>query len=104
MSRRFVRLGFSVLVFATLALAITSRGPKRLTDFDQSFYLTIAYDMVHHHVFSNGVFDQVDSTVAAPPPGMFFTPLYPTLVAAVMKLDRRFGATIDCTIEANENK
>ena len=63
-----------------------SRPEKRLNDFDQSFYLTIAYDLEHHGVFSNGPFAKVDSTVARPPPGMFFGPLYPTLVLAAMKL------------------
>jgi len=103
MSRRFVRLAFSILIFAALALAITSR-PKRMVDFDQTFYLTVAYDIVHHQVFSNGIFDDVDSTAATPPPGMFFSPLYPWLLAAAMKLDPRFGRAIDCTIEANEKK
>src|SRR5262245_14826424 len=103
MSRRFVRLGFFVLVFAALALAITSR-PKRMVDFDQTFYLTVAYDIVHHHVFSNGIFDDVDSTAAAPPAGTFFSPVYPWLVAAAMTLDPRFARAVDCTIEANEKK
>ena len=97
-----VRLIFGVLLFAGLAAAVLSQPDKRLTDFDQSFYLTIAYDLIHHSTFSNGVFDKVDSTRATPPPGMFFTPLYPLVVAAAAKADPRFGATLDCTIEANE--
>jgi hypothetical protein len=103
MSRRLFRLGFAILVFAALALAITSR-PKRMVDFDQTFYLTTAYDLVHHHVFSNGIFDEVDSTIAAPPPGMFFSPLYPWLIVGAMKVDPRFARAVDCTIEANEKK
>jgi hypothetical protein len=98
------RLAFAVSVFAALALAILSRPDKRLIDFDQSLYLTIAYDLHHHHVFSNGVFDDVDSTTAPPPPGMFFSPLYPWLLAGAMQLDPRFAATVTCTIEANEKK
>jgi hypothetical protein len=98
------RIILAILVFAALALAILSRPDKRLIDFDQSLYLTIAYDLHRHHVFSNGVFDDVDSTTAAPPPGMFFSPLYPWLVAGTMKLDPRFAAAVTCTIEANEKK
>jgi hypothetical protein len=98
------RIVFAVTVFAALALAILSRPDKRLIDFDQSFYLTIAYDLDRHRVFSNGVFDDVDSTAAPPPPGMFFSPLYPWLLVAAMKVDPRFAATVRCTIEANEKK
>ncbi|MTW15944.1 hypothetical protein GJ689_06955 [Rhodoplanes serenus] len=98
-----IRIGFGLLVLAVLATAITTRPAKRLVDFDQAFYLTIAYDLRHHGVFSSGVFDTVDSTRAVPPPGMFFAPLYPWLVAAAATVDPRFGRTLDCTIEANEN-
>src|SRR5262250_3444786 len=66
--RSKILLGF--LAFAVLATAITIRRPKSLSDFDQSFYLTIAYDLDRHGVFSNGVFDNVDSTREVPPPGM----------------------------------
>jgi 4-amino-4-deoxy-L-arabinose transferase-like glycosyltransferase len=52
-------------------------------------------------VFSNGPFAKVDSTVARPPPGMFFGPLYPTLVLAAMKLDPRFAAAVRCAVEAD---
>src|SRR5262249_24116474 len=70
------RVGFGLLIFAILATAILRQPPKWLSDFDQSFYLTIAYDLIHHGVFSNGVFDDVDSMAARPPPGMFFGPVY----------------------------
>ena len=90
-----------LLVFATLATAILLRPAKWLSDFDQSFYLTIAYDIVHHGVFSNGVFDKVNSTREAPPPGRFFGPVYPALVVAAMKVDPRFARAVDCSVEAN---
>jgi hypothetical protein len=99
---RVARLLFALAVFAAMAGVIVSRPEKRLTDFDQSFYLTIAYDLVHHGTFSNGVFDTVDGTRAAPRPGMFFAPLYPLLVAGAAKLDPHFGRVLDCTIAANE--
>jgi hypothetical protein len=97
-----VRLGFGLIVLAVLAAAITTRPAKRLIDFDQTFYLTIAYDLLHHGVFSNGIFDAVDSTRAPPPPGMFFAPLYPWAVAAVAVLDPRFAGAVDCAVEARE--
>ena len=91
------RIAFGLLMFAVLATAILLRPPKWLSDFDQSFYLTIAYDLNHHGVFSNGVFDDVNSPVAAPPPGMFFGPLYPWLIVAATKLDPRFASAVDCS-------
>jgi hypothetical protein len=106
--RRLFRLGariaFGLLVFAVLAAAITSRTTKRLNDFDQSFYLTIAFDLLRHGVFSNGIFDDTDSTSTRPPPGMFFGPVYPLMVAAVTKADARFARAVECAVESNHGK
>jgi hypothetical protein len=104
MSRLGARAVFGLAAFAFLLFAITSQREKRLTDFDQAFYLTIAYDLSHHGVFSNGVFDDVDSTKAVPPPGMFFGPIYPALVYLAMKADPRFQQTIDCVVRADHEK
>ena len=98
---RASRVVFGLVIFATLATAILLRTPKWLSDFDQSFYITVAYDLVHHGVFSNGVFDTVDSTRETPPPGRFFAPVYPAVVAALMKLDPRFARAADCSVESN---
>ena len=95
------RIIFGLLIFAVLAAAILTRPAKWLSDFDQGFYLTIAYDLKRHGVFSNGVFDDVVSPVAVPPPGMFFGPLYPWLIVGATKLDARFAAAVDCSVEAN---
>jgi uncharacterized membrane protein (DUF441 family) len=94
-----VRIVFGLLVFAVLATAILSRPAKWLSDFDQSFYLTIAYDLNHYGVFSNGVFDKVNSTVAVPPPGIFFGPIYPWIIVAATKVDQRFAKALDCSVE-----
>jgi len=95
------RLALGFMVFVVLATAILSSPPKWLNDFDQSFYLTIAYDLDRHGVFSNGVFDDIDSTIAPPKPGMFFGPLYPSIVFAAMKLDGRFAEAARCAVENN---
>jgi len=100
--RSKILLGF--LTFAVLVTAIVTRLPKTLSDFDQSFYLTIAYDLNRHGVFSNGVFDNVDSTREVPPPGMFFVPGYPLVVLAAMKLDARFAKAVECTVIAARQK
>jgi 4-amino-4-deoxy-L-arabinose transferase-like glycosyltransferase len=101
LNRFGLRLVFGLVVLAVLATAIITRPAKRLSDFDQIFYLTIAYDLRHHGVFSNSIFDDVDSTERAPPPGMFFMPVYPLIVFAFSAVDPRFAATLDCTIEAD---
>jgi 4-amino-4-deoxy-L-arabinose transferase-like glycosyltransferase len=74
----------------------------KLRDFDQIFYVTIAYDLDKHGVFSNGLFAAGDdSTSARPPAGMFFGPVYPALIFAAMKLDPRFAAAVRCSVEAD---
>jgi 4-amino-4-deoxy-L-arabinose transferase-like glycosyltransferase len=98
------RIVLTFVAFAVLATAILSQPPKRLTDFDQSFYLTIAYDLDRHGIFSNGIFDTADSTRATPSPGMFFVPAYPLLVWAAMKLDPRFAEAATCSVESNHGR
>jgi len=63
--------------------------------------VSVECDIVKLDGFSNGTYAKVDSTVARPPPGMFFGPLYPTLVLAAMKLDPRFAAAVRCAVEAD---
>jgi hypothetical protein len=101
-SARLARSAVLLLAaFAVLALTITSQPSKRLRDFDQLFYTTIAYDLERHGVFSNGIFDQTDSTRFRPEPGMFFVPGYPLLILAAMKLDSRFGEAVRCSVEGD---
>ena len=78
-----------LLAVVVLGSAILSQPAKRLSDFDQLFYTTIAYDLDRYGVFSNSIFDNVDSTLQVPPAGMFFGPVYPVLVLAAMKVDDR---------------
>jgi hypothetical protein len=96
------RTAFGLIVLAVLATAILRQPPKFLLEFDQLFYVTLGYDLDHHGVLSNGVFDDVNSTVATPPPGKFFGPVYPALVAVAMQLDHRFADAVDCAVGFNE--
>lgn len=98
------RFIFAFCIFAVLAVSIWTRPAKWMSDFDQSFYLTIAYDIDRHGVFSNGMFDDVNSADGVPPPGMFMAPLYPWLVLAVSKLDPRFAKALKCSVEANHHR
>lgn len=101
-ARPAAKIVFAAMIFAVLAAAILSRPGKWLSDFDQSFYLTVAYDLDRHGVFSNGVFDTTDSSRSAPPPGMFFGPGYPWVVLAAMKIDARFAEAVACIVESGE--
>ncbi len=102
---RFRRIGRRVILlliaFLVLAAALASRPARPLMDFDQPFYVTIAYDLDRHGVFSNGIFDGTDDAVTAPAPGMFFGPVYPLLVLAAMKIDHRFADAVHCAVEAD---
>lgn len=89
------------LAFATLGAAILTRPAHHLMDFDQPFYVTMAYDLDRHGTLSNGIFVDIDSTIAAPRPGMFFGPVYPVLVLAAMKIDPRFAEAVRCAVEAD---
>jgi hypothetical protein len=95
------RLSFGLVVFAIISAAIYSRPPKRLSDFDQLVYLTIAYDIERYGVFSNGVFDSVDSTAQPASPGMTFGPIYPRIVLAAMQMDSRFAEAVRCSVESS---
>jgi hypothetical protein len=102
--RRFGRRAvLALLAFLVLAGALASRPARSLMDFDQPFYITIAYDLDRHGVFSNGIFSGVDSAQDTPPAGMFFGPVYPLLVLAAMRIDPRFAAAVRCNVEADRN-
>ena len=97
------RAVLALAAFLVLAGALASRPARSLMDFDQPFYITIAYDLDRHGVFSNGIFSGVDSAEEAPPAGMFFGPVYPLLVLAAMQIDSRFAAAVRCNVEADRN-
>jgi 4-amino-4-deoxy-L-arabinose transferase-like glycosyltransferase len=100
-TRLATTIGLFVLALAVLGALIVSKPTRNLQDFDEPFYVTLAYDLDRYGVFSNGFFSGVDDTAEQPPAGMFFGPAYPALVAAVMKLDSRFAAAVRCSVEAN---
>jgi 4-amino-4-deoxy-L-arabinose transferase-like glycosyltransferase len=98
------KLLFGCFAFVVLSFLILHSPAWKLRDFDQIFYVTIAYDLDRHGVFSNGPFAAVDSTVERPEAGMFFGPAFPTLVLAAMKLDGRFAQAVRCSVEADRGR
>jgi hypothetical protein len=99
-----IKVGIFLLAFIVMSFAILHRPNPKFQDFDQIFYVTIAYDLDKYGVFSNGIFDSVPSTVIRPPPGMFFGPLFPAIVFATMKLDSRFAESVRCSVESNHGQ
>ncbi len=103
-----VRIGLGVLAFAVLSGVILSWPVWTLQDYDQPFYITIAYDLDRWGVFSNGIVADSESetdtdSTTRPPPGMFFGPVYPVLVFAAMQLDPRFARAVRCSVEADRD-
>jgi hypothetical protein len=95
------RLLLGFIAFLILGALIVSRPVRNLQDFDQPFYVTLAYDLDRYGVFSNGPFSKPDDTMMPPPAGMFFGPVYPVMLAGLMKLDARFADAVRCSVEAN---
>ena len=98
---RTVKLGVVAASLLIIGLSILSRPDWKLRDFDQVFYVTIAYDLDRYGIFSDGTFDPVDSSIQPAQPGMFFGPVFPAMVLAVMKLDHRFAEAVRCSVESN---
>jgi hypothetical protein len=95
------KIGLGIVAFATLSALILNRPAWTLQDFDQPFYITIAYDLDKWGVFSNGQLGEIDSTYTRPQSGMFFGPVYPLLILGAMKLDPRFAEAVRCSVEAD---
>ncbi|MFT8242703.1 hypothetical protein [Roseomonas sp. BN140053] len=87
-----------VACFALLLAAGWRERPRDLGYGDQYFYASVAWDLLHHGVYSDGFFDRVDSATAVPPPGMFLGPGYPALLAGVMALDPALRDAAACTV------
>src|SRR5215472_13275646 len=98
---RAIKLVVVVVSLLTIGLSILVRPDWKLRDFDQVFYVTIAYDLDRYGIFSDGIFDPVDSSVQPAQPGMFFGPVFPAMVLAVMKLDPRFAEAVRCSVDSN---
>ena len=103
MTRLATTIGLFLVALLVTGALIVSKPVRNLQDFDEPFYVTLAYDLDRYGIFSNGFYSGVDDTVQAPPAGMFFGPVYPALVAAVMTLDTRFAAAVRCSVEANHD-
>ena len=101
LSARTIKFCVVIVSLLTIGLSILTRPDWKLRDFDQVFYVTIAYDLNRYGVFSDGIFDPVDSSVQPAKPGMFFGPVFPAMVFAAMQLDHRFAEAVRCSVDSN---
>lgn len=77
---------------------------------DEYYYLTISRDLALHGVFTNGTYkrgpfgrtegpaDFGDEDAKSAKPGRFFAPVYPILVYAIGKIDKRLEASVRCQV------
>src|SRR5262249_33945666 len=96
-----IKFGAIIASLLTIGLSILVRPDWKLRDFDQVFYVTIAYDLDRYGTFSDGIFDPVDSSVQPAQSGMFFGPVFPAMVFVAMKLDQRFAQAVHCSVDSN---
>jgi hypothetical protein len=101
LTARAIKLCVVAVSLLAIGASILTRPDWKLRDFDQVFYVTIAYDLDRYGVFSDGIFDPVDSSIQPAQAGMFFGPVFPAMVFAAMKLDQRFAEAVRCSVDSN---
>src|SRR5262245_46376188 len=89
-------------VILMICAVLWSRAAMRpLSEYDQPFYIGIAYDLRNTGRFTDGfVFANTDVGQIRPS-GMRFSPLYPALVAVAMAVDTNFAHAVDCVVNSN---
>ena len=74
---------------------------RPLTEYDQPFYIGIAYDLRSTGRFTDGFLFAPADAGQMRPSGMRFSPLYPTLVAVAMAVDSSFAHAVECVVKSN---
>ena len=74
---------------------------RSLAEYDQPFYVGIAYDLRNWGRFTDGFLFAGADAEQPRPPGMRFAPLYPALVAATAARDRSFADAIECVVDSS---
>ncbi len=89
------------VILLVLGLLWHGQKPRPLAEFDQPFYLGIAYDLRHSGRFTDGYFFAKPGSDGLRPSSMRFGPLYPALLAAVAHVDGALRANMDCLVDGN---
>ena len=92
------------LALALICVVLGGLWPRqrlmRLDEFDQPFYLGIAYDLVHDGRFTDGYRFAEPAADGLRPSGMRFAPLYPSLLATVSAADGGLRGGMDCLVRS----
>jgi 4-amino-4-deoxy-L-arabinose transferase-like glycosyltransferase len=89
-------------VILVICAALWSRADVRpLSEYDQTFYIGIAYDLRTTGRFTDGFGFATADAGQIRPSGMRFSPLYPALVAVAMAFDSNFAHAVDCVVHSN---
>ena len=91
-------LGALLLVLLVLGTLWRQQSVRPFSEFDQPFYLGIAYDLRHSGRFTDGYFFAQPGPDGLRPSSMRFTPLYPAFLAAVAQIDGALRDNIDCLV------
>ena len=90
-----------VLIWIVLAVLWQRQQVRPLNEFDQPFYLGIAYDLRHSGRFTDGYFFAKPGADGLRPASMRFVPLYPALLAGVAQIDVALRGNMDCLVLGN---
>jgi hypothetical protein len=94
--QRFTPLLIAALVALAVVWLPALRKPAPMPAADAAGYLTLAYPLHAHPVFT----DPGHPPGEKPPPGDMVAPLYPGLLAQLMKLDPQFAERSACFLDA----
>ena len=86
------------VICVVVGMVRAGQTPMKFWDFDQPFYLGIAYDLDHSGRFTDGYRFAEPGPDGSRPSGMRFAPLYPAFLAAVSRIDGRLRAGMDCLV------
>lgn len=93
-----------IATLLVLGFFLSRAERSAFNQFDDAFYLGVAYDIRHEGVFTNGFAFDDGGSGQTRQPGMFFAPIYPALLSVVGALDTNFGRTMDCVAETRAAK
>ncbi|MHA1114493.1 MAG: hypothetical protein ACTSRY_08330, partial [Alphaproteobacteria bacterium] len=95
----------AVAAFVVAAVAVGAMATANGTRYpvlDELTYISVAKDIHLHGIFGDGNLANREAVRDGPIPGRFFAPLYPGLIAALMRVDPGFADEVLCVFAAYE--
>src|SRR5262245_43842093 len=100
-ARRFASVLAMVAALIVCGLLWSRTSVPPLSEFDQTFYIGIAYDLRSTGRFTDGFVFTPGDAPQPRSPGMRFAPLYPALVAATAAWDADFARAMECVVHSH---